>query len=287
MAMKMQIRGTQLNAFYASAWKNYSRVNAGNVTLLAGAGTGIFGSSLIDITNGGSNNGGVTYIGADNCSLNGAFSMLWRINPTWTGNPATASGLVQIGSADGNGFGFGIARITTASKVNIVLKDTLGNTVANVDSPSAIVFTAGTLVDIWVTWDGTTAAGALQFYSALNGNTASSLGTGACSPAISTRDKASVPSITFGQNEFASTGANYKLNEFVMFDTQVDPTTYGTRIDFITASAYEGYVYTDPGIANVKNGTAYTFNGNSLTGTLAASGGSSGPPDVRLGTGEG
>ncbi len=70
----------------------------------------------------------------------------------------------------------------------------------------------------------------------------------------------------FGRNAFGGSQA-YQLNEAVFWDGVETPSTYGARTDFITASAFEGYSRTDPGVANVRNGTAYTYAGVALTGT--------------------
>jgi hypothetical protein len=77
-----------------------------------------------------------------------------------------------------------------------------------------------------------------------------------------------------------------KVNEFVIWDDIIDPTGTGLNLNgqsrsaFVSCSVLDGSLYSDPGIANVRSGTAYTIAGSALTGTAAIPAAA----DVRSGT---
>lgn len=81
------------------------------------------------------------------------------------------------------------------------------------------------------------------------------------------------------QSTSAQNQTRIKLNEFVIWDTIIDPTSVAcggsnvslngsSRANFVDVTAFTGDS-TDPGIANVRSGTSYIINGSSLSGTAA------------------
>jgi hypothetical protein len=272
MALKFQARGTQLNAYYATAFNDYAAAGnggGGDPTIVASAGSGIFGGNLISIINTGSGKRAISWVGLDNFSLNGAFTILMRVVPNFTGSPAENLCLFVTGSSDG-GFVSGLQiRGLTNGKINAIIKNNATTTLVNDDSASTVTYTSGTPIDVWITWTGASGAGTVKVYYASNGNSPSEIGSFTSSGAQSTRPIANIGSMIVGINGFGS-GSDFSINELVVWDDVQVPSSYGARTNFITASSFEGYNYSDPGITNVALGTSYIFAGSTLTGSLVA-----------------
>lgn len=274
MALAFQIRSTQLNAYYARAFNDHAQAGAGTANVTASIVSGAFGSFLIDMANSGSGVRRLSYVGLDNFSANGAFTILTRIVPNFTGAPATTTDLFCVGSADGNQASGLMVRLTTAQKLNVVMRDSAGSSVMNEDSTSNVPCTVDVPVDIWTTFTGTAGAASFKMFAAANGLSPTEIGSfnGGVTIGTGARPFANIASITVGSDAFGNF-SNHKLNEIAVWDDVQTPSSFGARSDFITASTFEGYNYTDPGTANVKLATAYTYAGVAQVGTLASSSG--------------
>jgi hypothetical protein len=228
----------------------------------------VFGGNYIDLVNSGSGRRSLAYVGLDNFSRNGAFTVLIRIIPNFTGAPASTLSLFNVGPVDGNNCQGIRAKITTGQKLNVVMGDGASSTAMNEDSTSNIPLTSGTPTDIWFTYTGTSGASSFNMFAAQDGNSPTSIGSknGGVTIGSGNRLITNVASIMFGTDAFASY-ANHGIIECCIWDTVETPSSHGVRTDFITASAFEGYNYTDPGIANVRSGTGYTHAGVAKTGT--------------------
>jgi hypothetical protein len=130
-------------------------------------------------------------------------------------------------------------------------------------------------VDVLFTWDGTTTANAVKLY--IDGVL---LGSATATAALnSTFDWRVCGMLGMGGNSSAN-NCRMHWNEFVVLDTAIaDPTavalTSGTgslngvsRTAFMDVASFDGLSSTDPGIANVRNATAYVINGVDKTGSL-------------------
>jgi hypothetical protein len=87
------------------------------------------------------------------------------------------------------------------------------------------------------------------------------------------------PSISMGA--VSGVGSGTYVNEFVVWSGVINPASVScggsnvalngnSRTNFVDCNVFDGSVYTDPGAANVLNGTGYTFAGVSETGTLTS-----------------
>lgn len=281
MAVKFQVRGTSITANYAAAWAagvNFAS-NGLTATVVANAAAGVFGGSVIDMHNAGSGSRFLAYTGADNMPVgSAAFSILMRIVPLFSGNPTSGQNLVQCGTIQGSYAGGIVLGISTGGLLQILMEDEKAGLAVNTTFATPLTFVNGTPLDILVTWDGTTTAGAVKAFTAQNGAVMTSLGTTTSALVGSVRTRQGNPSIILGYDSLSTT-VTYTLNEFVIFDTVVLPSTFDSRTNFVTVpqNGFEGYVSVDPGIANVRAGTGYEINGASLTGTLTIPGASIDP----------
>lgn len=274
-AVKFQVRGTQLNAFYASAWNYYGTMSSSGRSVAfveANAASGVFGSSHINLQASSTAAGarGISYVGLDNFTSGANFTLLLRMIPTWTGSPASTHAVMAMFNAAGDSSDGIYMRADTAGKITLVFRDAGGN--FSSCQSAAVGWVSGTPVDIWVTSNGTAGSGNTKIWIAQNG--ASPTSTNCSMGAQSSHQLSNVSSITFARGPFEF--GVWNLNEFVIWDTVEDPTTYGTagvRSAFITppdtSGSFQGYAQSDPGVANVRSGTTYTSSGASKTGTAA------------------
>jgi hypothetical protein len=277
MSVKFQLRSTSLDAYYASGFKAHASFpnNAGlNPLLVSDASAGIFGGSKLNLGDGVGQRG-LMFSGLDNFSLNSAFTILMRVIPTWTGAPATRVPLCSIGSNSGAA-GVGSSGIqvacTPTGSIFLIAVDKLGfqNVFTEVAHGGNIPFVSGTPIDIWLSWDGSINNGSIKCYTANNGNAPTLFGTGDPNSASNGVDKLQCGNMAFGVATSLG-GTTYPFwNEVAIWDTVVDPTSFGTRVGFITttASAFEAYFSTDPGAASVLQGVTYTSAGVAKIGLL-------------------
>jgi hypothetical protein len=210
---------------------------------------------------------------------------LYRMVPNFSGNPAAAQSLFEIGPGSG-GRGAGIsAAMLSSGVVRFLMSDNEGASILNEDSSTLPSSVAGTPFDIWLTWDGLNATTSAQIWHAANGGVATVIGSFKPSQSMLTRSKISAASLVVGTHSQLSGTNNYYLNEMVIWDAHTLPSAYGARTDFIstTAQAFEGYNYTNPGVANVLSTANYIFAGVTLTGQAVAASVPS-VSDVRSGT---
>ena len=286
MAIKFQIRGTQLNAWYATGKKGYG-VSTGNVTVDASAISGVFGGSLLNFATSGPK--ALRYLGGENWATGVAgFTILMRIVPTFSGTPAATQALFAVGDNASRSYGGITILITSGGVINVQGRNADGTTwYADqlYGSPSFPTFVSGEPIDLWFRWNGQS-GNPVECYQAAPSTSPTLCGSGNAYIAGATRNAFAAGSIAVGLQfmpEITTNQTNFNLNELVIWDSYETPSSYGARSNFITASEFEGYSSTDPGIANVKNAIGYTSNGVSLTGTLLEST----PPaaaDVRAGT---
>lgn len=270
MAVKFQLLGTSLTANYAKAWAASAQLNTNgqNASLVSDASSGIFGGSKIDLRNTGLGIKGLVYTGQDNCSLNSAMTVLARIIPTWTGSPSSSQGILEISMGQGFYAGGTLLGINTSGQLQCLNETERGAIILNSNIGPAMTITSGTPMDIWFVWDGSSTAGSLKCYAAQNGNAATLIGTANPGSAQGTRSRQVQAAMILAVSGLYS-ACDYYLNELVLWDTAENPVSYGARTGFITVPSnnFEGYVSTDPGIANVVSGTNYEINGALLTGT--------------------
>jgi invasion protein IalB len=261
--------GTQLNAYRA--------LGGGTATLITDTGSnsdaaiitdntsGVFSSRLIQLTHTTSFRA-VQWPGGANLPANsGPISIRVRLVPRITGTPASD---MTMWAAEGLGLfntNTCLFHLDTANKLALLLKDTVKGTTFVAATSSAVIsptLTSGTPIEFAASWDGTTTAGHVLFF--VNGV---QLGTGqtATNAAAAWNRNAINYIMTGGSARFAI--GNYDINEIEVDDTALAAYTPGAA--FATDTAFDASTYTDPGIANVRSSTSYTYAGSSLTGTAA------------------
>lgn len=268
-----QVRGTQLDAYVTQSIKTWAQdaANGQVPSVVADASAGVFGGSKLDVRSL-SGPKALQYVGLDNLpygsgAAGGAFTLLIRVIPTYTGNPPTVQTYGMAGPSAGatanQGFWF---RHNTNGTLNFSYRSTSQSAHIDLNTTATLALVSGQATDIWVTWDGTNTAGSVKFYYAHNGNAPTLLEAANPSSVFGTRQRYASNPIIIGTGVFGS--SNYYLNEFALWSGVFDLVALGARTSFISATAFEGMSYSDPGVANVRSGTAYTYAGSSQTGTL-------------------
>lgn len=274
MSIKLALRSTSLDLFRAGSLKNHAQVSTFlTAALAAGAGTGIFGDSKIDMRNTGSGAKALAYPGAENIPLTTEMSFLFRIIPDWTGNPAATQDLFQWGSGPLGYIGAFTCFIRTDGQLQLLAGNNAGTAdICNaVSTGTGLTFVSGQPCDIWITWDGTAGAGKIKVWQAQNGDVPTQVASFTASAAAVARKLAFAGGVAIGYSTLSGgAGVTYYLNEAVFFDTNEDPASYGARTDFIPTTAYEGLNIVSPDEDDVAEGVQYGPGPNSLTGMLPA-----------------
>jgi len=262
--------GSQLDAYRAAGGgKSVLITDTGSnsdAAIITDATSGVFSSKLIQMTHTASFRA-VQWPGGANMPANsGPITIRVRIQPRITGAPGVAMVLwcaEGLGMFNTNTCWF---YLDTSSKLNFLIKDTMKTTTyVNVITSAAIspTLTSGTPVEFMAAWDGTTTAGHVTI--SMNGV---QVGTGLTATAAAAAwNRSAINYIMSGGSARFAIG-NYDLNELVIYDS-AEATTYTPNSAFVTDTAFDASIYTDPGISNVKTGVAYTQAGVALTGTLA------------------
>lgn len=268
-AVAFAVRGDSLTARYAPGGATPGNING--VSQVNASGTGIIGAGYLDLS-----------------STLAIRALAWPAAGNWPSSNKisvlTRAAIVGSNAASNGLFGLGWhAQIGTC--MTGFQSNTLYGDVEHLSTGADIGLingswtpTLGQYYDIVYLFDMTsTAAGSLKIYvdgTLINDNA----NTGTWS---TPRTNLSGYIINLGSNP-AFLNTRIKVNEFVIWDGIIDPTAGGlnlngqSRSSFISCSAFDGTTNVDPGVANVRSGTAYTIGGNSLTGTLVPSTGSRG-----------
>lgn len=266
------LRGNSIQARHSSAGKTpASFTSAGSVPIATGTSgfTGEIGGSSINMNLSSGANKYLMFPGGLNlpqtpgisvlmrCSLDDltSFMGLWNIGIGGISCP----GMLQLNSTNTGALAVTQIDFSFLTGIN------------NVSVAGGL--STGTLYDIVFTWDGTTGASAANLY--VNNSNIKQY--------TSTHGWASIaaqfqPLLSIG----GFSGTNYYkgwINEFVVWSGVINPASVScggsnvalngnSRSAFVDCNSFDGSVYTDPGISNVKSGTSYTFAGTSQTGTL-------------------
>jgi hypothetical protein len=279
MALRFAVRGTQLNAWYGPGGVTsspFSNLGYETVDVVANANPGVFGGYCLDMTPI-SVIKGLIWPGRANVCVDGAtsFSVLARIVPNATESPWTSTyGIIEVGNMRG-GYGYGFRVGTTnGGKVFMQVSDAAGN-FSIVVGTTTLSTTANVPFDLMLTWDGTTTAGAVKVSK--DGVEIDTM-TAPLALASPYRKQIYMREIISGSLNVTAF-QNCQLNELLLWDS-VENHVYAARTGFWSVASFDGTSYTDPGIANVRSATGYTYAGATQTGTLAVP--TAG--NVRLGT---
>lgn len=286
--LKLAVRASSYDARYSYGAKHVKL----NPTLLTQAvDAGALSGYTIQMTST-TQNMGIKYSGYTNCLPNRSFSSLIRIKNNYTGTPAANRVLFQLGYGAGNtGPNFQVWHATTTGQVTIYCANEANTVCLNSVTFGVWAPTAGTYYDIFVKWDGTTTANAVKVY--IDGTL---LGQATAGAALTSSWLSEYfDPILIGTGNAVSR-RDFYLDEFVLWDGDVDPTSValvgGTgslngaaRTNLVDAAAFDGSTYTDPGAAQVKTGTGYTFAGAANTGTYDGSDRWTDPTEAAVQTG--
>lgn len=273
MTIKFVVHGNSVNAYlHSGSGKVPSPANM-NLTGIptVGADASAIGGQAIGYN-------GVTLIKGhifpafNNSQKTGQISILSRIAPLYSGIPGANSSMISVsGPRFLNGNTVQTVQLDhfTDGNLYLTVTDDLANGIelSNIGAWSPV---SGTYYDIVVTYDGTSANNAVKVY--IDGTLFAQATTGR----VWTSANAIQTAICIGIGIDQILTSNYKLNEYVIWDTVVDPTSGGLNLNGHTRSAFvstgaqvlDPTASIDPGIGNVLQGISYEINGAALTGTL-------------------
>jgi len=200
------------------------------VTATAGE-TGVFGGSYLSKANAGAARGAM-WPGYENTPSGLPFAILCRIIPRWSGTPAAVDILTMCSANSQSGGTINLA-LTATGQLRLRYADADGQVATNINTTGTYTsYTSASAVDLMVSWDGTTTAGAVHF--GINGT---AFETQTASTAMyATPGQINRCGICVGIGPSAAIG-NFDLNEFVIFDG-TQSVSAGVRTAFWTVASY-------------------------------------------------
>jgi hypothetical protein len=272
MAVTFALRGNSTTAYRALGVATPSPV--GTVTTTTG---GINGLIDMDQAAGAIAQHTLIYPGARSISTTQKLSILMSFQL------ASAADVAQLFYIGGPASNWGQQARTSGSNtlVSTVNQKTTGASL--VGPATAWTPTANTIYDVVWVIDGTLTTGFLKTY--VNGVLLASTNSASTRAALDANMMSTTIIMIGAQNALAQNSTRLKLNEFVLWDTAIDPTvnqalTSGngmlsgaTRTAYVDAVAFDG-ADTNPGAANTRLATTYNFDGTTYTGTLVPTTGS-------------
>jgi hypothetical protein len=266
-------------AYYASGLRDMTRLDSGSTAPAVISGpAGSFGN-LLQTSNAVYN---LEWPGQDNGPIGKAgFTIGWSGNSSFTGSVSSSrGGMFTIGcTRSQRGYWGGISiYIDSAGKVRIGCgsRSNGGNYFNGVAFNYVINFTQNTIKEIYVTWDGTTAANGAKLWVCDRGsvpvNVASLTASAANTELWNRAAMASFSSSNVA--DFVNT-IQADIEEIFILDEAVDVAAYfggvarTTYLASPTGSEYEGYNHTSLSVDKVRLSEAFGPGPGTLTGTLA------------------
>jgi hypothetical protein len=271
MAIVFAVRGTSKNARYSNG--GATGVDQNSEWTVTTDATSLCGSSLVAGAN--NNRKAIVWPARFNTPNSRNISILLRQRPAYSNAP-TASRPALPGLYVGNGrLGrFEFTHALTTGNINLLLINNAGSNSLNAAIGNWLP-TSGTAYDLVFTWDGTTNTNAIKFY--IDGVL---LGQATASAAMAAAwGNTSWSEISLGDTVAGAVWNGSSVEELVVWDTIIDPTSVAlvsgtgslngaSRTSLVDVAAFDGSVYSNPGAANVRSGTGYTYAGVSTTGSL-------------------
>ncbi len=221
---------------------------------------------------------GISWPGRSNTPNGRAISVLARFRPGYTGTPGTSQSIFGLTAMSGKTINMSMQHLSTTGTVVMSIINESAGVVLTANSFGAWSPTSGTWYDIVFTWDGNTTVNGINVY--IDGTLLGQATGGAAFAAGWTNQYFSDIALGSAGNQGGSLNAG-RMDEFVIWGNVIDPTAVvldsGTgslngaaRTSLVAAAAFDGSAYSDPGIANVKLNTTYSYAGVTLTGSLVS-----------------
>lgn len=247
---------------------------------LSGDAGSIVGTSFT--WNANNNSKGIVYPGRSNTPNGRAISVIMRIKTGYNGSSATQQGFWSLISGAGKLSNLEMAH-TTAGNIIVQAKNEAAALCMNNAIAGSWSATNADYTDLTLAWNGTNTGSSCVIFA--NTSVVGYITPTAAFTASWTDQYFS--EIVLAQGNIGSTLNGARVEEFAILDYVVDvnnaplvggpgPLSGPARTALIDAIAFDGSVYTNPGIANVKTGETYVFAGSTYVGTLAAGGGGGG-----------
>lgn len=275
MAITFAIRGDSFTARYAGGYNTPGlfATSAPNLpTVDASEASGVIGGSILNLDKTVLQTHQVIYPARNNINTSRQRSVLIRLA---FGSVLSNYGIWYIGNiySSSNPNGIAVGLLGTSLRIIIWNEYTTQTYNANIATWIPIV---DMYYDLVITYDGSLTTGNLKAYVDGSLLATANVATAWENPYDATR----LTDIRLGCCEFDIASTRIKVNEFVVWDTIIDPTsvtlTSGTgslngvlRTAFVNVASFNGLNYSDPGSTNVKYGTSYNYAGTAYTGSLA------------------
>lgn len=262
MAVTFAIRGDSLDARYSSAGKSAGLIGAEPAAVISDA-TGINGVNVISLAGTVLSGRPMIFNGAGNTPSDKARSVLIRVKFSST---ATAlQGLFYVGGMARGTYNYVGANLDTSAQVRVDVYNELGQNYNSTGTSSGIGTSAWH--DIVITWDGA-ASNTLLLY--VDGTLKNTFTSTRALPTYSANQQRVCSQIVLGANDPVSSNSHFLLDEFVVFDTVIDPTSVtltsgsdslngASRTAYVDVAQYDGLAASGSGGGNAILGAHQGF----------------------------
>jgi hypothetical protein len=280
------VRGDSLDARYSGGGKTPVSFLGTSTTIAVAADGGAIGGSLIQFSDTNNNQKFLVWPGRYNTPNGVNLSCLMRVKASHTGAPSARRSVMPTFST-GRSASIEVTQAITTGNIEFSAVTAAGATANTNTSFGAWSPTSGTYYDLGFSVDISGTTNAAKFY--IDGVLLGTISLGAAVAA--SWDNTRFFEIMLGGGRLSNGIFRGDFNELVIWDSIIDFTANQTltsgsgalngasRTAFVDVAAFDGALYSNPGIANVRSGTSYSYAGASLTGTAAIPGAS----DVKTG----
>jgi hypothetical protein len=270
--LKFAWRGDQIDARYgygvSGAVYSENATTSKGITTVAGA----ISSTGFDCTSYTSSDG-IMFNGFNNMPTSKQMTIVIGGVPNYTGNAPSVTQRIftTTGNADQPRGAFELVYRTDDMRISM-WADTGSSVISDAALTANFTATSGTRNDYVAVLDFTT--GSIKCSGFINGSyTTSTITSGSLISDNSTLNPAFMATIQLGGRRNAGDSFAGWFDELLIFEGEISAASVasafpgGSRAYYSTA-ALDLASFSDPGIANVKKDTTYTYEGSTLTGTL-------------------
>ena len=219
VGINFAVRGDSLNARYSSAGATPGALGGANEPVVNSTQAGINGSTSIDMAGGFLTFRSLAYIGRESTPSDRPRSVLMRVK---FASLSTTMGLMQMGGFARIPVNYIALAVNSTPEVNVRVANNLGQADTGTTTSSGLGTT--NWHDIVVTWDGTNGASGLNVYVDGTVRLTDTMTRSLPTP-YDDNERQSCDRIIIGAADAYSQNAHYYVDEFVVWDTVIDPTS--------------------------------------------------------------
>ena len=275
MSLLFSWRSNTTSAYYAPGGElsnGYGQGVSGLGDIQATAPAGCIGSSVLNLNNSGFNSWR-EWGGIGNAPTSKDWTVNYRFSRGAVGTLTSNDQMFNFGGNSASYFNlFAGGFQASTDRFVLTMRNQLGQSGGINISVASFTFNTLAMYDLTMVGQQSTSSSVVRVQCYMNG---SSFGAEQTFARGYDMDDQQYPwtILVLGRNANNNISSHY-ANELLLFNTALSSASIASafvgesRSSFYSTTANQPFNSTDPGVANVNSGTAYTFKGTSLTGTL-------------------